>query len=1264
LLSKGIIIDSIYRIERTLGKGSQGTVFHVKTTDTGSDMALKMINFSNDDKSRFSDILEMIRSEFKIIKSLHHKNIIGVNNFGYDKQLDRYYYTMDLLEGLNLRDYFAVNSTISKFPFIVYQILEGLNYLHSNNIIHFDIKPDNIFITNIESEPEVKILDFGLSEIKKQNKQNADVKGTITYIAPEFIIDPTKISPKTDLYSLGITLIRAIKNLKSKSTGVRIGKDSLIKAINGEYDKNIQLLSSIEDNKIRSFISQLTEKNPGIRISSAVEAIISLNKIFNLDFKTPAVNHISSFLNNPKFVLRENIYNRVMRLREEAVKKGTGRSILITGHSGTGKSKLLNQIELEVALKVENVIKMYLDDNTSEDFFIGKLLLFKTYNFYKDEPGIAKEYEKISADLDSITENAQDISYVFDDLIKFIFLCSETGNNILTLLFDNYERYDRESARFVTRLFNINKKKGNLCVIISVSDSIMNEAEALRFELIGADTDIPKIDLPLLTYKETKEAIDIFLGNISNLPSDFVKQIYDHTGGNFRKLMIYFDEFFKKGVLSYISGILIFRDQEKFKGILKSVKGRSVFYLIEGLDKIELRILKLLSLTFNKLTFEEIRKSTGFSEYDINRGINKLINQDMIGGYDNLYKAVRSEVKNYVLAKTVKKELTDLYIRITDMDHSDRFSRNAYEFIRIILSPNKTPSPEPVDKIISQLEKSDSNDNLYYLFLNSIRLISDSGLKFRIKVNFARFLFGKNTDQAVKLIKKLDAEYFKKEIDIPNRISFIRLKLKMPEYCKLNYDAFLFAVKAVPVMEKGMRPEEIYDLMIEFVKSLLQSGENFKSGVKIIDLLERKFAGDKNISFEYPNLLNTVKLVYGVIEWKEEYEKLLANYISEHVKAKLFNSSYFYLLQATSLLVEKHFLKGFYEERLNFGLETAYRLKDFDYVFTMYSALIRYYFFKKDMEKALFWLEKKVEVKQQVRKELSTDDISDIATLRATLYYPLGEVIELAHEATRQAREKNNLHDYGFFLANEFVLLHRKGDFKNAKKALKKSFLFFGSFPEILQLWEYDRVGSYFPEILTKDEAESDLNDLLSDKSVSQEAHNKMKGMLEKFYKYGIYYRWSPDRIDEILAGSLCLETPMMLLHYLKRNRKLPEVNIVMGTIDHRFYKPEYAGDHLSFLVTEFMMTGDVKLIDTIFEISRKLHISGYVMINIYTIIPFMEYALMVKIPKDRLSKFIDFYQEIKSYLFDNMDEDQKILSESTYFFRRGKKIMEYFDRL
>jgi serine/threonine protein kinase len=1262
LIGKGKIIGSVFKVEKALGSGAQGVIYHVKTVSTGYDLALKLIDISAAEKALYNDILEAIKAEFSIIKSLHHPNIISVYDFGYDKKLDKYFYTMDYLQGMDLRDYVGSGVKAAEFPNLVYQMLDGLNYLHSNNIIHFDIKPENIFIVQIDGRSVVKILDFGLSEIKKHNKQAMGAKGTLSYIAPEFFLDPTKISPKIDLYSLGITLIHVNKGVRVTS-GPDTARGSIIETVNAEYEKNMLYLSEFRDKKVRSFISQLTEKNPGTRISSAIEAIISLNRIFGTDFQIPVVHHITSFQNNPKFVLRENVYDQINVLRDSTIGKNTGKSVVVTGNAGVGKTKIFNQMIFHASLKLEKILKMYLDDNTSEDFFIGKILIKKLYNIYGSEPGIEQLYIKLEKDLASIIEREQNFSYIFDDMVEFIFKCSLAGDTRLTLIFDNYERYDSESIRFVNRLINVNKNDGALFLIVSIATDKMNDAVAQSYKLIEYDPDIKKIDVPALTFHQIEQAIEIFLGSISSAPAEFSKKINDFSGGNFRKLMTFFDEFFNQGVLGYVSGLLLFKDEKKFASVLRSGAGKSVKNVIDSLDENETKALRLLCAAFIKLTPAELQKFVPVGEYDLKMILNKLVSNELVSGWNELYRAIRSEVKDYVFKHTPGIELKDLYKFLIGLDTTDKFSQYASMMIHDLSDESKKHGLRSIDKFVEKLTKHDSNDNLFYLLLNSLKMYEDSEIKFRIEVNYARYLYKKDTERSLKLIDDLDRRYRKKDRKTTNRISFIELKMFMLDPEVYNYDAAAFVKKVFPILEVGLRKEEMYRILIKFIDKLLKHGEYFSQGVEIISLLEDKFSTDKNINFETPNYLNVIKFLHGVIPWKIEYEKILSDYISEHIKHRLFNDTYFRLLEAIGKLVEKGNLEGDYERRLAFGLNIAYEQKNAEKMFQMYTTLSTYYYYRGKYEISLYWDQKRIELKEKLKQELTVDDIGDMGTTKANLYYPIGEVIGLIQETRRLAKEKNDFANYILYLTNEFILLHRKGDFKLAKSTIRKAYLYFRSLPEDQLIRHYERVAKYFPEIFSKEEAVRDADNLRAGGTISDSLFGQIKDYLNKYYEHKVCYRWSPERVDEVIAGKLELETPMMLLLYLKQHRKLPELKKVMGDIDGRFLNQECTGDHLVFLVTKFMMTKDVKLLDPVFEFFRKLYISGYVMIAFYTLVPFLESALMYNIKKDRLKKFVDLYEEIRHYIDENMDDVQKRIFEHNYFLRRGKKIIEFYGK-
>ncbi|NOR46339.1 MAG: hypothetical protein GQ534_12195 [Candidatus Delongbacteria bacterium] len=560
------------------------------------------------------------------------------------------------------------------------------------------------------------------------------------------------------------------------------------------------------------------------------------------------------------------------------------------------------------------------------------------------------------------------------------------------------------------------------------------------------------------------------------------------------------------------------------------------------------------------------------------------------------------------------------------------------------------------------MRKKDSNDNLYYLLLNSIKLCDDVEVKFRLELNFAFYLEGTDIEKAVKVIKSIGKK-FKDEIKhIESKLKFIRIKIYLHNEFYYDYNIISFVKKNFGFYKDNLPVDEFYGDMFDILHKLLSSRKYFDDGVAIVKVLEEDFNRDKDISVQYQIILDTIKIVYGVIPWENHLEERISDYIDVFVSKKIFNNNYFYILSTLSKFAERDYIEQDYSERLTYGLEIAYKQKDTESMFLILKTLANYYYYTDDYEKALYFENKKIFLSDKLKRPLSLDDLADVVSTKINLFYPLGEIINLLREVRRQAKETNRLELYIELLTNEFILYHRTGDFKSAKKIIRKAYLYFRHSTEAKLLTHFDRIAKYYPEIFTKEEALTDIKALYDDNVLTEDIYSAYKESLDTFYEHNICYRWSPGQMDEILNGNLQLETPMMLLHYIKKNKKLPPMDQVIGKIEKRFQNPEITGDYLVYNITKFMLTKDEKLINTIFELSKKLHIAGYAMINVYSIIPFMEFALMAKIKVDKIAPFIGFYEEIKEYLLANMDSAQEELFKTTYFYRRGQKIIERFN--
>ena len=197
----GTLFKNKYKIKSLLGKGGDSTVYHAINTETYPeiDVALKILQLRKDAEN-FTQQFERETSE---LSRLDHPNIVKLLDHGNHD--GTFYVATEFIEGNNLGDIIkesplAEESAIS----LGLQVAEVLKYMNEFGVIHRDIKPDNILISNLG---EVKVVDFGLA--REEHQQTVSIKGEMSgtpqYLAPEYI-DGKKLTNKADIYSLGITL--------------------------------------------------------------------------------------------------------------------------------------------------------------------------------------------------------------------------------------------------------------------------------------------------------------------------------------------------------------------------------------------------------------------------------------------------------------------------------------------------------------------------------------------------------------------------------------------------------------------------------------------------------------------------------------------------------------------------------------------------------------------------------------------------------------------------------------------------------------------------------------------------------------------------------------------------------------------------------------------------------------------------------------------------------------------------------------------------
>ena len=252
-----------YKVLTVLGNGSYGKVYKAMNIKTENLVAIKSIK-KNDNKTEGQDI----KNEINVLKKLNHPNIVKIYEF-YDIK-DNYYLITEFCKFGELYKYINFHFSEKQLCVLFYQVFSGLIYLHENNIIHRDIKLENIMIDaiekdNITTEPYfyIKIIDFGSAKFFSNKKKENQIIGSTYYIAPEVL--KQKYNEKCDTWSAGVLLYMSLTK-KAPFNGKN--NDIIMEKIEeGNYDKKCKKLMEYSP-EVRELLNNLLEVDVDKRFSA------------------------------------------------------------------------------------------------------------------------------------------------------------------------------------------------------------------------------------------------------------------------------------------------------------------------------------------------------------------------------------------------------------------------------------------------------------------------------------------------------------------------------------------------------------------------------------------------------------------------------------------------------------------------------------------------------------------------------------------------------------------------------------------------------------------------------------------------------------------------------------------------------------------------------------------------------------------------------------------------------------------------------------
>lgn len=378
------ILDNRYILHQMIGRGGMGAVYQATDRLTGQTVALKRVFATQfEDRNR-----ESLTREFRTLASLRHPYVVSVLDYGFDQD-QQPYFTMEYLQDARTIFEAALNKTVSERARLLIQVLLALAYLHRRGVLHRDLKPGNVLVVN----GQVKVVDFGLAI---QQQQGADIAGTLSYMAPEVLINQPSTAA-SDLYAVGVMAyellagrhpfnvhdmvnlrtqilstmpdLSVLEGLDSESTAAPLaradfGSSVLVETAaleptlpTAELEPTtvvdaaeaIPLLTSEPPralHNLAAIVGKLLSKDPQYRYTDATSVIHDLCLALDQPLPEETIAVRESFLQAARFIGREVELEQLTLALDEMV-AGKGSTWLIGGESGVGKSRLLEEFRIQ-----------------------------------------------------------------------------------------------------------------------------------------------------------------------------------------------------------------------------------------------------------------------------------------------------------------------------------------------------------------------------------------------------------------------------------------------------------------------------------------------------------------------------------------------------------------------------------------------------------------------------------------------------------------------------------------------------------------------------------------------------------------------------------------------------------------------------------------------------------------------------------------------------------------------------------------------------
>jgi serine/threonine-protein kinase len=271
----GTVLSGRYRLEAKLGSGGMSTVYLARDETLDRPVAVKVMHR---EMSEQEDQLQRFRQEARAVAKLTHPNVVSVIDAGEDGGYP--YIVFEYVKGETLKQRIARVGALDTQEAIAYaiEVARGLGVAHSRNMVHRDIKPQNVLI---DEEGRAKLTDFGISRQLEQDGVTATgrVLGTTDYVAPEQAMGKG-VDPRSDIYSLGVVLYEMLVGQVPFHADSQVGV--AMKHVNEELP-DVQRRRPEVSAAVALVVERATAKSPGERYQTVGEMIDDLETALEVE---------------------------------------------------------------------------------------------------------------------------------------------------------------------------------------------------------------------------------------------------------------------------------------------------------------------------------------------------------------------------------------------------------------------------------------------------------------------------------------------------------------------------------------------------------------------------------------------------------------------------------------------------------------------------------------------------------------------------------------------------------------------------------------------------------------------------------------------------------------------------------------------------------------------------------------------------------------------------------------------------------------------